>query len=526
MGWHMRIDSLTAQTPRLTAVLALAMIAAALVSPSDGAQSAAALLGCALSALLGIAIALHPQDRLVAVVRANRLALAGAFAFLVVTLATAALLPADLAPSWLRALWHPRWHDAEDVRGALSMAPLRTLKGLAVFAAPAAAFMLGALNAQDRRTRDETGRLYVALGFVLALLALTGRGPNALLSSGATATLFGVLFLLISAMAARGARGRLTGPVLAPLSASQSPLARLVVNAPASLLGLALCLTLVLRTGSPTAIMALALSALLLCAVTLIGARAQLGALRNLDGAFIVFTVIAALAGLLITLGADAALAAFTGAEGEAGRRAAALDAQWRLFLDRPLLGHGLNTHGVASAPLEGAARNVFVQLLVETGLVGMGLIMVMVGAPLARALGVALNGRAGVEWSAASFAALLFAALTGILDFGVQAAALSAMLAYGVGAFSGAARVQAVVEPRAWEAVEPDLLETSLANARHESDAIARREARERAAEARAARREADGGEGGHVFAERFAKRLADRARAVAARLLRARHQ
>jgi O-antigen ligase len=540
---EMNSGILIAWAPRIGAVAALGMLCAALTVGGADNAPLAALLGCALSFLLAMEIVALPQDRLNEVLRANAVSIAAGLVFFAWGLATAAVLPANVAPDWLKSLWHPTWRQFGSTGGAISMAPFRTLEGLAAFAAPAAAFFLGALNTVDRKDRDQTGRLFALAAVALTVFALStlaqggvsGRLTGGFNSPNAAATLFGVLALFLCAMVLRGARGRLSG-VFGKSRPSSSHWLAMLQTAPISLAALILCLACLLLTGSRAGLVALAFGFVTLLALILAGMRGSSAPSRTFDGAFVVFVALAAIAGFFVVLGADLLVSRLSTLEGDAYDRQQMITAHWHAFLERPLIGHGLNSFHDINAHIAnennftalaniGAAHNVFVQLLEETGVLGALLFLMMLTPPLWRTLRIAVSGRTGAEWAAASFAALVFALVHGMVDFGLQVPAITALLAYGIGAFSGSSGAHAALEPKAWEKVEPELAEEPRLDARHESDALARQERIEREREERALRlareraaREERRAHARELREERDALRQADREARLAA--------
>jgi O-antigen ligase len=442
-------------TQRVGSAVALGCIGAALWAGGAGEAAPAAAFGAALAVLLAAEVALLPASRLAEAARLHLLPLTAALAFAAWTATTAWLSDAGSAPDWRRALWHPLWREFDASRGAISISPYRTWEGLAAFAGPAAAFALGALNTQDRRERDWTGRLMTALGIALAgsgllqFAAERGAGEFRLMaglgSANAAATLFGALALFMSALLIRGVRNRLSGARPAKDSLPPHPLLAPLQTSPVTLAAFALTMACVLLTGSRAGLIALIGAFALLFVYTRAGASAAAPERNRVHAAF---GALAALAAVLLLLGGQLLIDRLGSIRVDAETRQIMIDTHWRAFLDRPVLGHGLNTFHEINAHYSnpdnwaalrqiGAAHNVFVQMLEETGLIGGLLFALMLGPPLWRASILALTDRSGAEWAAAACAAFAFALAHGAVDFGLQVPAIAALLAYALGAFS-----------------------------------------------------------------------------------------
>jgi O-antigen ligase len=442
-------------TRRASGAAALALIGAALLAGGAGPAAHSALLACALAALLAAGAALSTGHRLANVSRLHLVPLLAAVAFAAWTAISAWLADAQSAPAWMRALWHPLWRQFGADHGAISISPYRTWEGLAGFAALAAAFALGALHTFDRRDRDWTGRLITLLAIVLAARALFlfatereqegGRLMAALGSANAAATLFGALSLFMSALLIRGARNRLSGLRIRRNAAPPHPLLAPLQNSPITLAALALAMACILLTGSRAGLIALIGGFGLLYFYTRTGAPADAPGPSRARAAF---TALAALAAIFLLLGGNLLIDRLGSVRVDAETRQIMIDTHWRAFLDRPLLGHGLNTFHEINAHYStpenwpalrqiGAAHNVFVQALEETGLIGGVLFVLMLVPPLWRASVIALKDRSGAEWAAAACASFAFAFAHGAIDFGLQVPAIGALLCYALGAYS-----------------------------------------------------------------------------------------
>ena len=178
---------------------------------------------------------------------------------------------------------------------------------------------------------------------------------------------------------------------------------------------------------------------------------------------------------LLLLLGGGDVFSRFGEVDADSAARRIMIETHWLAFLDRPWLGHGLNTFHELNAhygdpanwaALEsiGSAHNIFVQLLEETGVVGAALFVLMLAPPLWRALRIAWTDRSGAEWAAATVSAALLCFGHGAVDFGLQVPALSALLAYALGAFSQIEDERTrVAESRRIEPAEPAIQFRSL---------------------------------------------------------------
>lgn len=433
---------------RAGAAAAIAVLAAGAMLGGMGPAADAALFSLLLAVLLALALLASPRTQLIAVARTHAVTLAAAIAFILWSWFTAQISPASADLPWSR-LFHPLWSEFQSPNRAISLSPYRTLEGIASFVAPACAFVLGALVTRDRKDRDFIGRIFIGAAIAIAAycLFLLVRGAAASQgarliepfgSSNAAATLFGVLAIFVSVVILRAARGRLTG---ARTSAGRA--FAFVQNTPIALAAFALLLACLLLTGSRAGLAALAGGFVLFFALTRAGAG-QSGRGQS------AFALVAALAAIFLLIGGDFLLSRFGTFGVDAEGRRLMIETHFNAFLDRPILGHGLNTFHELNAHYAnvenwpalrdiGAAHNIFVQMLEETGLVGAAFFMLMLAPPLARALQIAVEDRSGAEWAAAAFAAAAFVFAHGLVDFGLQVPAIAATLAFGLGAFSSA---------------------------------------------------------------------------------------
>jgi O-antigen ligase len=123
-------------------------------------------------------------------------------------------------------------------------------------------------------------------------------------------------------------------------------------------------------------------------------------------------------------------------------------ETHWQAFLDRPWLGHGLGTFHAINAYYAtpenwravltvGAAHNVVLQSLEESGLIGFALLSVMVLMPVTRAFRAAITGRSGQAWSSLAVATTVLVYVHGMVDFGLNVPGIAALFAFMLGAYS-----------------------------------------------------------------------------------------
>jgi len=147
---------------------------------------------------------------------------------------------------------------------------------------------------------------------------------------------------------------------------------------------------------------------------------------------------------MLIYAGGHVALGRSYRTEADFAERASLWQTHWQAFLDRPLIGHGLNTfrdinahyatpEHWAALHVVGAAHNIYIQALEETGLIGMALFTAMLAGPLWRAFRQAVHGGRGAELAAGVIGATVMCLMHGLVDFGLQTPAIAALLAYSL---------------------------------------------------------------------------------------------
>ncbi|QGZ93379.1 O-antigen ligase family protein [Terricaulis silvestris] len=421
---------------------------------AEGANSAvrASLMAAVLLVALMIGVAGAPRRDLASVLSANRLSILALLVFLAWAMAmTAPGLPLGLQSS-------PHW--APVANAPLSLSPFRTLEGAVALLGPAAAFLLGALVAPDPNARDWVGRWVVALTILYALIALYGFFSNdghsggrldvGISSANAAATLFGVLTLVGAGLIVRGARGRLgQADQRHGLPASWS-WAEFLVRTPLSLAAVLLATTCLLLTASRGGLIATGV-AFILFVIAFASQRLKQTYARSsalvapLLALVILFVV-------LFVRGGERTVERFALASEDFEGREMLAKAHWQAFLERPLIGHGLNTYheinALAATPenwsslrIAGSAHNIYVQVLEETGLIGFALFALMLATPLSRAFTRIAGGGSGLEWAAIALATSALVLLHGLVDFGLQVPALAALFAFLVGAAVGRAQ-------------------------------------------------------------------------------------
>lgn len=430
----------------------LAIIFTALVLEGANNAAAASLLTMTLCLALAIAIFTTRRGELSRVLATNAGSIAAALVFIVAAFVS-------VAPSLACAFTpDPNWALVAADPAPLSISPYRTLEGVVAFLAPCAAFLLGALTAPERRARDWVGRWMVVLALLYGFLGLylffaigAAGGANARLdvgvsSANAAAALFGVFMLVAAALIVRGARGRLGdggGPDLPSPWLWAAPL----VRAPLSVATMLVLFACLLLTASRGGLIATGV-AFVVFAAALWAQSFKHSSVRGGVIAAPVLLLVATLA-ILFARGGDDVLQRFALATEDMEIRRTLAEAHWAQFLDRPLLGHGLNSYHelntLAATPhnwqalrAPGSTHNIIIQVLEETGLVGLGLWVLMLATPLMRALARMAAGKHGTEWAAAAFAAAALLVLHGLVDFALQVPAIAALFAFMLGASVG----------------------------------------------------------------------------------------
>lgn len=334
------------------------------------------------------------------------------------------------------AAGHQRW----------SISPYRTLEGLASFAAIAGAYIHGLLAVRSTRCSQRL-LIYVAAGATAltlgALLRFSGeahadpRWPGRLLAGFASpnvaADAFAILAIFSAACAIQVATA-LTSKQASKLALSE--LGRGALGIAAFILCWACLFLTASRGGLVAATIGLAGFGFLLWSNSSKRKSTRAGLL---------------LFGLIGALGAfasDYALRRFGAHGADLQLRETMLNAHWQAFLERPLNGFGLNSfHEINSLAQSqenwnalaniGAAHNIYIQALEESGIVGFVLLGALLMVPLARNVSHTLGGdRRGRTWCAATIGAAIVLLVHGWIDFGMQTPALAALLAFSLGAY------------------------------------------------------------------------------------------
>lgn len=436
----------------------MVILAGLLAGGANGAPSAALLSAALLCALVPVVL-FSPRERVARTLRDNAVTLLAAAAFMALALASAFAIPAwATAPLRLLGLnaehlSHPAWRAFGLAPGAPSIAPFRTIDGLAACAGPAAAFLLGALCAPpDRQSREWAARWIVAMALVFGATAIVYFFAHAaqqqrldvrLGSANAAATLFAIFNLTALTLLIRAAQ-RKPADDWPPALRWASFLAK----APWSLLAIILATACLLLTASRGG-MAAWLFGLAALAIAFFARqpKSQAARARLFLPPMLATGIIAA---VLFAQG-GALLMARLQTSGEDGR-AALSQAHWQAFQQRPMIGHGLNTfHEINKAIATpqnwqelqpaGSAHNIYLQALEETGLIGLALWALMLGPLLARAGARIVRNQPGADWASAALAVSIVVLLHGAVDFGLQVPAIGALYAFIMGAFVGRAQ-------------------------------------------------------------------------------------
>jgi O-antigen ligase len=435
---------------RLAPAWALAPLALFYGLLMQGADTYAgsALLAAALLASAALAVSSTPGNALIAALAGHRVTLLAGAAFVLWTALTAWPLPAPMG-----GLAHP-WSEFTFLRSpSISIAPGATLLAAVFLLAPLAAFVLGALAGADRSARAWAGRVLAILTIGFALISLGDFAGDAvkrldagLSSANSAAVLFAALGLMSLGGALRAARRAPPGRSLPrPLGFLQS-----IVSAPlstAAAFTAFMCVTLTLsRGGFIAGGLGLLMFFVVLAKRSSDGSQRGFSIPRLLLGlALPAFGVLLATSPALIER-FDAGTASFIGRE-------QLFAAHWDAFVQRPVLGHGAGAYDQLNAmamTLEnmgalrqaGAAHNIFVQCMEESGLIGFALASVAIGACLQRTIVKAFASAPGREWNAAALGVSAIFLSHGAIDFAVQVPAIGALYAYALG----------LLTPRPWD--------------------------------------------------------------------------
>jgi O-antigen ligase len=416
--------------------------AGAFLALGGAARAHEAATLAAIGALLFAARAFaHDPSSIVRWARQDIVPLIAFAAFAVLAIASATFwTPTSAANAWR----HPAWAEMGLAYGAPSLAPFRTLEGVAALLAAGFFYGLGALSAQRSGARSFLGHAATYLAIALALIALAGRlaSPDPLMrldlglpSPNVAATVFATMALLSAAAIVHAGAHRRRGAALL----------HVLVATPAAAPALALSLACLFMTASRAGLAAAAIG-FAVFAILVASAR---GARRS------IVPIALALAPIVV-FGAALASDRFAALGGDFAERGALMEAHWQAFLERPWLGHGLNTFHDINAHIAtpenwkalsgvGAAHSIYLQALEETGLIGLLLLVAMLAIPLWRTAQRALSDDRRRILAAAVFAALTTALTHGAVDFALQTPAVAALLALVLGAL--AAKPEAITE-------------------------------------------------------------------------------
>lgn len=441
------------------AVAALGLILVALCLGGAQSAAAAASLAMFLSLVLVFVAARSSGEALVRFVNQYWLSIIAAVLFITYATATAWIAPSGVSP--FQGLWHPLWREMGLDHGAISIAPYRTIEGVVSLFAPLAAFALGALSVRTREDRRALSMLLVAAAAILGALSmywlLTGADTRLMAqfgSANAAATTFGVLALLLTARLLRASRrpsARVVAQVPPQWRAIAAPL-----SAPLTFCVLALTLACLLLTGSRAGILATIVAFAIIAVLIWAPWRRAPDSAPFSRGTLL---IIAALALVLLVSGGQILFSRMLHVDADASVRTTLLDMHWRIFLDRPWIGHGLNTFHELNAHYltpdtwrdagyVGSTHNIYVQALEEVGIIGFILLTLMIAPVLLKTGANAVFKRSGSEWAAAAFAGAALALIHGVVDFGFQTPAIAALIMFSVGAFSNGAAVKRSLEP------------------------------------------------------------------------------
>ncbi|ATC33451.1 O-antigen ligase family protein [Caulobacter vibrioides] len=336
---------------------------------------------------------------------------------------------------------HPVWLYVEPKGGSITVDRSSLILNIIRLGGLACLFLAAQLiGVSETRRRALFWFLLLALGAYAALTVLqhvttraTGRLTGTLLSPNTIATLMGVCTVFAAMFVTQfiqRADGRLSLDKL-PLDASIS----LVLVA---VFAVALAFT-ASRGGIFATVVALAI--LLIWQVIAQGKKAR------------VVVMIGGAAVLLLAIGlamrsADVTAARLENLDSDVATRQAIFTAHWLAFKGSPWFGYGLGSFPVVNQLVMTsetlgvlydvrATHNLYLQWLEEAGLAGALSMLVLLGVLLWQVgLGAAKPGTSGAL-SRAAIAATVLVLLHGMSDFAVQAPALQALFAVGLGALA-----------------------------------------------------------------------------------------
>jgi O-antigen ligase len=441
---HASSTNRTDRTAVLALVVSLILLTLAVLFGGMSAAAPASLFSTASMASIIVIAALRPTESLGRALQA--LAIPAFFYSLFLAYAVFSITPLSMPFA------HPKWASMA-LQGPLSLSPFRTLEGISASISQAGFALLGALCVDKRADRDRIGRgltimslllVACALFWLIADVAENRRLRLRLDSANAAATMFGMLAIVAMTLWMRGFNGRLRAPAMAMTGKLEG--LQKFITAPVSLAAFVFCIACVIMTASRGGILAGLAGLITLSSLLVVSQRAPAGESKGK-----VWRPALALGGVALSLvlfGGQFLFERFDRIQDNSNRdRQITIETHWQAFQDRPLWGHGLNTfHAInetAATPKNwqsiypaGSAHNIYVQALEEGGLIGGGLLFLAFGALIVKALWRALNAPSGRDWAAAAFAASLLALLHGLVDFGLNVPAISALLCFMLGAF------------------------------------------------------------------------------------------
>jgi O-antigen ligase len=399
-----------------------------------GANSAAlaGLFSSVLCLIALAAVALSPKHAIDRLVRRHWIP--ALFLGLFIGYCTLSIFPNSILPP------HPFFLKAGLQEGPASLAPYRTIEGLAALFVPVSGYIAGCLVSPTSETRDILFKLILLIAIPFGLYAFVqfsssggvdGRLSMNFGSANSAASTFTVLLLLCVGGTLRAYR-RLHG----------ASAINLIHRDPITIAALIVCIVGLLLTSSRAGQLASVGGVVLFfMLVVLFGKRTSSFGARRVALAVLLLSTTA-----LTLFGAERFMSRFERASQDISTRELMISAHWGAFLDRPFVGHGLNTFHEVNAMIAtpenwsalkttGSAHNIYVQLLEETGIIGAILLASSLAAILWRSLFAAVGGS---EWASAVSAAAAALLVHGLIDFGLQTPAVAALLAVALGSANG----------------------------------------------------------------------------------------
>ncbi|MFC7292953.1 O-antigen ligase family protein [Hirschia litorea] len=351
------------------------------------------------------------------------------------------LIPNPILPA------HPAWEMISDEAGIATISFYRTIEGLAAFIGFISAFFAARMFTQSRTGRDAFFKaiIWLSIPYCLYALSLYGAQGGRLMvnytSANSAATSFYLLFFLsmnnIFVLLYKGSSKNMRFPIFA----------RLLLDAPVSLVALILSLVCLLVTASRTGI---ALTCVGCVAIFFLNAVfMQKGKIKTTVSKIAVMSVAAVI--IFVGFGSNYVLRRFDESLAQhAQTREVLVETHWNLFLQRPVFGHGMNSfhdlNQLAATPENwasivgvGSTHNIFVNALEEVGVIGFSLGCLLGLCLIAGVVGHLARSKLGSTdsyWALTTCVAICICLLHGLVDFGLQVPAI----AYLVMALLGAA--------------------------------------------------------------------------------------